>query len=674
MASSFFYMSIEENDKNHDFVEAVRTYADKNLEQAYIVSKPLGDNKYSYDYDDGFVLLVPKHKILFVRLGGTAADFEEFQEDFLEDLSAIADKYRYKSIIGRPRTWGDLYGTVVIDPDNFDLASILQEYKIFAGDRQKKCELLISLLTGSINDIDRVKEAVPDNLLDKVKQKILLFDGEQTRFVYQKNTKPVVRIQGLSGTGKTELLLHKLKEIYTASDDSRIFFTCHNKILADSLKKRIPDFFNFMKVEQQIEWSERLWCDNAWGSGGDYNSGAYRYFCHFYGLTFHRYSPSMSFDNACKKALEELKAKGDNIEFALDYMLIDESQDFPESFFELCQKATKETVYIAGDIFQNIFSDVVGDIKPDFLLSKCYRTDPRTLMFAHSLGMGLFEAEKLQWLADDEWRSCGYIVEKDRTDTLYRLSREPLRRFEDVDSNAFDSTEVVLTGADEAQDGSDTASAIVKIVAKIKRDNPTATVEDIGIIFLNANKRSFRLADILEQKIPSELTWRVNKAYESKRKIKDFLFVSNRNHVKGLEFPFVICVAETITRSHSLRNALYMMLTRSFIKTYLLIPQGPNQIIYDQITAGLSGINKTDCIEVVAPSPKEIEKIRTKINFTSRTVSYYEFLSGIFDELNVLPIFRSDLTETVRFTLGDSFDRDEVMEVVEFNYGKMAGR
>lgn len=257
---------------------------------------------------------------------------------------------------------------------------------------------------------------------------------------------------------------------------------------------------------------------------------------------------------------------------------------------------------------------------------------------------------------------------------MYRLSREPLRRFEDVDSNAFDSTEVVLTGADDAQDGSDTASSIVKIVAQIKQDNPTATVEDIGIIFLNANKRSFRLADILEQKIPRELTWRVNKAYESKRKIKDFLFVSNRNHVKGLEFPFVICVAETITRSHSLRNALYMMLTRSFIKTYLLIPQGPNQIIYDQITAGLNGINKTDCIEVVAPSPKEIEKIRTKINFTSRTVSYYEFLSGIFDELNVLPIFRSDLTETVRFTLGDSFDRDEVMEVVEFNYGKMAGR
>lgn len=674
MSSSFFYMSIDENDNNHTFIEAARNYSEEKLEQVYIVNKPLGDNKYSYNFNDGFVLLVPKHKILFINIGDNAEEFNEFQLDFMEDLSAIADKYRYKNIIGRPRSWTNLYSNITIDPESFNLYKILENNVIQSSEEQKKCELLISLLTGSINDIDRVKESIPDNTLDKIKQKILLFDGEQTRFVYQKNTKPVVRIQGLSGTGKTELLLHKLKEIYTASDSSKIFFTCHNKILADSLRKRIPDFFNFMKVEQQIEWHERLWCNNAWGSAGEPNSGAYRYICHFYGLNFYRYSPSMSFDSACKAALTELNAQGEIATHAFDYMLIDESQDFPESFFDLCQKATKNTVYIAGDIFQNIFSDVIGDIKPDFLLSKCYRTDPRTLMFAHALGMGLFEREKLQWLSDEEWGSCGYIVQKDRSDSLYRLSREPLRRFEDIDNKAFDSTEVILTGSDEATDGSDTASKIIQIINNIKKDNPTATTEDVGVIFLNANKRSFRLADILEQRIPAELGWRVNKAYESKRKVKDFLFVSNRNHVKGLEFPFVICVAETITRSHSLRNALYMMLTRSFIKTHLLIPQEPNQEIYSQITLGLKGINTSDCIEVTAPSEKEIERIRTKINFTSKTVSHYEFLNDIFEELKILPIFRSDLTETVRYTLGDSFDRDEVMEVVSFNYGKMAGR
>ena len=108
---------------------------------------------------------------------------------------------------------------------------------------------MISLLTGSVNNIDKVKGNVPNNILDKIKQKIILFDGDQTRFVYQKQNKKRVIIQGLSGTGKTELLLHKLKEIYVSDKHSKIAFTCHNKILASDLKKRVPKFFNIMKVD-----------------------------------------------------------------------------------------------------------------------------------------------------------------------------------------------------------------------------------------------------------------------------------------------------------------------------------------------------------------------------------------------------------------------------------------
>ena len=38
--------------------------------------------------------------------------------------------------------------------------------------------------------------------------------------------------------------------------------------------------------------------------------------------------------------------------------------------------------------------------------------------------------------------------------------------------------------------------------------------------------------------------WDSNKAYESKHTIKDTLLISNRNNVKGLEYPFVICVTK----------------------------------------------------------------------------------------------------------------------------------
>ncbi|MBU5910447.1 UvrD-helicase domain-containing protein, partial [Vibrio cholerae O1] len=60
-----------------------------------------------------------------------------------------------------------------------------------------------------------------------------------------------------------------------------------------------------------------------------------------------------------------------------DYILIDESQDFNEAFFELCKKVTIKQVYIAGDIFQSIYYyNENTEIVPDFLLNRVYRTDP----------------------------------------------------------------------------------------------------------------------------------------------------------------------------------------------------------------------------------------------------------------------------------------------------------
>ena len=73
-----------------------------------------------------------------------------------------------------------------------------------------------------------------------------------------------IGIQGLSGTGKTELLMHKLKELYVSSD-SKVVMTCYNRILERELSERIPAFFDTMKVQQQIKWNERLWCFRAGG-------------------------------------------------------------------------------------------------------------------------------------------------------------------------------------------------------------------------------------------------------------------------------------------------------------------------------------------------------------------------------------------------------------------------
>lgn len=665
--SSFFYIQPDlKNDTNADFLNSVEEYANTHQMQIYAIMNPLGENKYKYNRDDILIILSPGYQLAFVAFSDDVDGIQNFIEDFIEDLGSLSDKYNYKDTIGRPRAWKDKLVTECSYADfSFgNLDKFFDEIKIIDGVLAKKSELIISLLTGSINNIDKVKGNVPDNILDKVKQKIILFDGDQTRFVYQKFDKKKVVIQGLSGTGKTELLLHKLKEIYLDKENlnSKIMFTCHNKILADNMRKRIPEFFNFMKVEQQISWNERLWCVNAWGSQYDGNSGAYRYICEYYGLSFYRFSYVMTFDKVCRIALDELKKLPSNeFKHCFDFMLIDESQDFPSSFIELCELVTRDTIYVAGDIFQSIFdTNISNEIQPDFLLSKCYRTDPRTLMFAHGLGMGLFEEEPLTWLMNNEWEACGYIVDESVKGKL-RLKREPLRRFEDVTDAKIHSVELINSTYETEEEN------ILGILRKIKEENPTVLADDIGIIFIDQAKTIFKIADRLELSVPRLLGWKVNKAYETKEKIKDTLFISNKNHVKGLEFPFVICVTRDIIKSHSYRNSLYMMLTRSFIKSYLLLGDG-NKDLQNEIEKGLDAINEHGYMDINVPPREVISKIRTTIKYDEKNISHYDLVTKVFDDLQIEPIFRTSLYNTVKTIMPDSFDVDKITTLVRFNY------
>jgi superfamily I DNA and RNA helicase len=667
MNSSYFFLQADRKESHEDFFSTLKQYAENKKQQIYIIDKPLSDNKYSYEYKDAVVLLNPKHKILFINFDSSKKiDFNTYYEDFLEDIGSLSDKFRYKEIIGRPRDWKNITFKVFLDENN-DIDKLLNDNYLSTPEEQKYCELLISLLTGSINDIKQVKKEVPIELLDKIKQKIILFDGDQTRFLYEKVDKKRVVIQGLSGTGKTELLLHKLKELYTQDDNSKIAFTCHNKVLASEIKRRIPVFFNFMKVEQQIDWNKRLWCIHAWGSQSNKDSGVYSYICENYNIQFLRYGWSVDFNSACSSAIEQIKQKKDtekNFKYAFDFILIDESQDFPESFFKLCEMVSEHSIYIAGDIFQNIFEDAIHNITPDYLLNKCYRTDPRTLMFAHALSLGLFENPKLGWLEDDDWKKCGYIVHKENN--TYKLTREPLRRFEDLQYSK--SMDVFCS--------SNIVNKVIKIIEDIKMENSTVKPEDFSIIFLDNNKNIYQLSDELEQIIPRKFNWEVNKAYETKQKINNKVFISNRNNVKGLEFPFVICVTREILDDYKYRNTLYTMLTRSFIKSYLLISVDTKKII-NQLRDSLLIIEKGGFIEVSEPSSSEKEAIKNnivKIKSNTGRQSHYDFITGILDDLNVQKNFRDKLRTIVIETVGEIFDDKKVREVIDFNYNNMLKR
>jgi len=664
MENSLFYNNIEETDINRDIINQIKKYIENNpTEQIYLITAPLGENKYSYDYEENaMVILSPKHKIIFLDLLDNKEDFEEYYEDFIEDLSSISDKFNYKKYIGRPRKWRDNLITQEIKSDDFNIEELLSQHRVVESE-ERKTELMISLLIGSINDIEKIGVEKPETLLEKVKNNIILFDGEQTRFIYQQLNQKRVSIQGLSGTGKTELLLHKLKEIYTSNEESKTFFTCHNIALANTLKSRIPNFFNFMKVEKQIQWNQQLWVDRAWGSERDKNSGLYSCICDFYNIPFIRfkkYPLEITYEMIFKSALEQINQIDENeFKCAFDYILIDERQDFPDVFFELCEKVTSKQVYIAGDIFQDIFDNTIEQrvANVDFILNKCYRTDPKILMFAHSIGMGLFEHKKLNWLTDNEWKASGYNIEKNDREVC--LFRESIRRFEDLELKDISTMNIEKYNS---------ISQIIDIINNIKRDNPTVIPDDIAIIILDTNKTIYSYIDKLEHEIISNIGWNINRGFQSKEKINNTLFISNRNNVKGLEFPFVICITAKILDSYTYRNTLYTMLTRSFIQSFLLVKNDENLEVQRE---GLKIINEEKCIKTIEPTEEEKEDIKNTIIRVQQEnqLSRKEFLSKMFDECKVDKKKRKNLENMINSNdfLNESYDTEKIKDFIYTN-------
>lgn len=660
MSTTYFFTNIEKDDNNYELINKLEQYANTLAQQTYLIDSPLGEKKYSYSFKEGMILLIPDHKVMIINNGGDKEEFGDYFEDFSEDLGHLSDRYEYKKILGRPRIWKkELLEEIDLSNWNGDLNTFLVDCQLSDANRKRQIELLISLSIGSINSIDKISSDLPGTLLEKVKQNIILFDGDQTRFIFKKINQKRITIQGLAGTGKTELLLHKVKELYTENDTNRIAFTCYNKALANSLKNRVPSFFDFMKVEEQIKWGERLWIFHSWGSKNDPNNvGLYSVICKNYGIPFLTLQNG-SFDKACKSAIKDLKSRGE-IKPLFDYVLIDESQDFQESFFELCEMITSNTVYVAGDIFQNIFQSNINETSPDFLLNKCYRTDPKTLMFAHSVGFGLFEEKGIRKLNNEQWAACGYNIEEDTEDVL-ALSRSPLRKFTELEKSNVESSKLIPYASNEFGEN------LFKTLHEIKEKHPTVEPDDIAIIVIDKGENYFKLMTKISVRVSNEFGWMTNMIHDSKELKKGTLSISNINNIKGLEFPFIICIAnEKMGLNVQKRNSLYMTLTRSFITSYLLINKVNNRYICEKLSAGLDEISKNNKLIFQKPTTY-IDQSELYLDVNDMNLSQRDIVDLIFDTHKIESSKQEPIRKIVQTLCPDSVDKHQIQEVILSN-------
>jgi len=656
MKSSYFYHNLPyKADEEPDWLVSMEEYSRVNSLRVYLLKNPIVDSDHE-EYEKHFLLLAPGFQLCIVEEPDTD-DFEGFEEDIKGDIRYLYQKYDYRSKMGLySKVENELITSTKLG-DFANVAGLMDKLRLSDPLKKRKSELLVSLCIGSVNEIAKVGVDVPETLVEKVRHKIQLFDGDQTRFIYDNRQQKVIKIQGLSGTGKTELLLHKLKELYSSSDDVKIFFTCHNRILASTLRIRIQQFFNYMKVQKQIDWEERLWCANAWGRAYDSNSGLYRFICNHYGLSFHSYSYLTSFDQICKLALNELRSQGE-IKPAFDYIIVDESQDFDQNFEELCKAVTSKQVYMAGDVFQSIFAEHIAKAyNADYLLGKCYRTAPDTLMFAHAMGLGLFEQKRYRWLKDDDWRTCGYSVKKNGD--RMTLTREPNKRF-DGDDISYESVIVY-----ERESANTIEQMVCNLIDEMnKENNGTLTPNDVAIIFVDEKTGNYNLANKICITIGNKYNWETNKAYESKKPVANAVLVSNRNNAKGLEYPYVICIIEKIADNHQFRNALYTMLTRSFIRSYLLITD-PTYKVPQEIKKGLHQIQTTHAMNIKCADAEEEKEIGMRFEQAKRAISLKELVEQYVKDNNIDGIYVNKILGMLALIDITGLEEDDLLEKIE---------
>ena len=656
MKSSYFYHNLPfEEGVEPEWLLKMEEYSRVNSLRVYLLKNPVVDSAHE-EYEKHFLLLAPGFKLCTVE-EPDADDFDGYDEDIKGDIRYLYQKYDYRSKMGLySKVEKELITSATLG-DFANVARLMDKIRLSDALQKRKSELLVSLCIGSVNEINKVGVEVPETLVEKVRHKIQLFDGDQTRFIFDNLQQKVIKIQGLSGTGKTELLLHKLKELYSSSDDVKIFFTCHNRILASTLRIRIQQFFNYMKVQRQIDWDERLWCANAWGRGFDSNSGLYRYICYHYGLSFHSYSYVTSFDQLCKIALKELRSQGE-IKPAFDYIIVDESQDFDQNFEELCKAVTSKQVFMAGDVFQSIFAEHIAKAyNADYLLGKCYRTAPDTLMFAHAMGLGLFEKKRYRWLNENDWKTCGYSVKRDGD--RMTLTREPNTRF-DGDDISYESVKVYKRSA---------TTTIPQMVCKLiddmnKENNGTLTPDDVAVIFVDEKTGNYNLANQICIAIGNKYNWETNKAYESKKPVPNSVLVSNRNNAKGLEYPYVICITENIADNHQYRNALYTMLTRSFIRSYLLITD-PTYAVPQEIKDGLHQIKSTHEMNIKCADEEEVKEIGMRFEQAKRAMSLKELVEQYVKDNNIDNVFVDKILGMMAMIDITGLEEDDLLEKIE---------
>ena len=249
------------------------------------------------------------------------------------------------------------------------------------------------------------------------------------------------RIRGLAGSGKTVILAMRAAHFHLNNPKALILFTFYTKSLRATIKVLITKFYRLYS-DGDPNWKV-LHIRHGWG--GRTNPGVYSEACarsNVSPLTLHQARTSAApgesaFAGACAELIKTRK-----VESYYDHFLIDEGQDFPDSFYKLAYQLTKgendrKSIAWAYDELQSIMNVKIrqpdelfghdergialvdldrssAHIPPgatnDAVLSKAYRNQRDVLVTAHALGFGIYGTIVQMLESSEHWEDVGYKV------------------------------------------------------------------------------------------------------------------------------------------------------------------------------------------------------------------------------------------------------------------------
>jgi len=272
------------------------------------------------------------------------------------------------------------------------------------------------------------------------------------------------RIRGLAGSGKTIILAMKAAYLHANDPEAKLVVTFNTRSLYQQFRTLIRRFY-FDQVFDEPNW-DKLQILHAWGSNN--NPGVYSTIAKHagvisipFGSARYKFGYSDAFKGTCDELIEVLKKS--ELRPIFDYVLIDEAQDFPASFFQLAYLATKgnKKIVWAYDELQNLsdssmpsldklfgldsegkakidITNIDGQPQKDILLPICYRNPQWLLSFALGLGLGIKLGDgsfAQMFLNTDFWHEIGY---QDINDNLGFGNHVRLRRNPDRSATFFE--------------------------------------------------------------------------------------------------------------------------------------------------------------------------------------------------------------------------------------------